>query len=123
MGLLTDVMAADNLAFDDLDGFAESAVYVPAHPADGSGRRSIRCIVDRDPVMPIIPGAKTTAPKMYLDLANNNTTGILSSEINFGGDSIVIAYRIGEPAKTFKIHQPADGKPWHDSARVRIELR
>lgn len=118
MGLLDQILSQDAaMAFLDMDGFAEVVTYTKA----GGGTRTINAIVDRDP--PMID-SKVVRPKMQITVANNSTTGIASAELDTG-DTITVAYRIGDVVGTYCIRRPSVGSKFggsEDSAMLDLEL-
>lgn len=116
MNLLNEMMAADAAFLMADDGFAEAVIYTPRNGT----ARTINAIVDRNPpALATSPG--DPMPLMTVSVANNATTGISSAELDVGGDTITVAYRIGRTAKSYQIHLP-DGVT-HDRAILNLELR
>ena len=65
--------------------FAENLVYVFVR----SGNRAMTGIVNRNPPAFYDAAGNVVLPAYTVRLASNATTGVLSSEVNTGGDEIV----------------------------------
>lgn len=89
-------------ANDFLAEFGEPVTYKPK----GGGSRSILAIIDRNPPAEI-PGmpAGAHSSMMIATVANDETDGIGSSEVNCGGDKVELSVRIGETAVEKRITQ------------------
>ena len=74
--------------------FGESIVYKPR----GGGSRSIVGMVDRTDRNLLDGTDRAMIPAFTITVANSATTGILSTEINTGGDAITVAIRYGGTA-------------------------
>lgn len=89
-----DMLAAD-AANVFTNEFAEDLEYYPK----GRGMRQIRGVVDRSPPRPISevktqPGVMTD--EFMVEVANSSTTGIATSELDTGSDTIGIGRRHGD---------------------------
>ncbi len=112
--------AFDSLMLDDMTNvflntseFAETITYNPY----GGSPIDISAIVDRDP--PQLDG-QIARPKMRVTVANDAATGILSSSLNTGADTITVAYRRGGDEASYLIRRsPIDPE---DSASLILEL-
>ncbi len=74
--------------------FGESLTYKPR----AGGSRSITGMVDRTDRNLMDGTDRATIPSFVITVANLVTTGILSTEINTGGDVITVAVRDGGTA-------------------------
>ncbi len=111
-----DQLAADaESVFCNADEFAEQVTYTKRNGQS----RTISAIIDRDPVSVATGG--TFMAKMLVHVPNS-AAGIQSSEVNVGGDTLTVAYRIGGAAQAFQIHWPKSG-PTHDHGMLTLELR
>lgn len=104
-------------AFTDSDGFgAEQVVYVKTSGAT----RTIYAQILRQP--PVVFDANYKQPACEVLVANSVTKGIAASEIDYGGDSLQLADRLGGSVRTLKIFRPADGQPDQDAGMLRLHL-
>ena len=112
MSNFTQVLAddMDNVFLTD---FAETVTYTKR----AGGTRSILAIIDRDPPE---DDMGTTRPKLMAIVANNATTGILSSELD-SGDTMTVAYRKSATAVAYKLKRYS-GPETEDTAMLRLEL-
>jgi len=76
----------------------ESATYKPR----SGDPRAITIIVDRDAPQPV-PPTQVLRPNLTVYVHNNVTTGILSTELDTGGDKLSIAKTIGGTAEDMAI--------------------
>lgn len=91
---LRDTIVDDALTvFTNPSDFAEPVTYTKA---TGS-TRTINAVVIRDQ-WGSIPGTETEAPLIEVHVANDATSGITSSEIVVGQDSLALAVRVGQAA-------------------------
>lgn len=96
MSQLDEILAIDAAAFtgpDQMPG-GEAVTYKPS----GGGSRPINAQVERVPTEEIVIGNQVRMPKMIIEVANNATTGIALSEIDWGGDTVTLAYQKGGTA-------------------------
>jgi hypothetical protein len=108
-------LMADDFTFGFMEtGFQETVTYTKRTGAT----RSIKAIVNRNP--PENENGETR-PKLTIEVANNATTGILSSELNAGGDTITLAYRKGATATTYRILRSTQPLT-EDCAGIQLEL-
>ena len=110
---LYDLLA--DITNDFLFEFGESVKYLPS----GGGSRTITAIVDREPPAELEGMSGAHATRTIVNVANNATTGISSSEINLGGDKIELSVRINETAKQKRIV----GIISQDAGMMRLEVR
>lgn len=89
-------------AFNDSDGFAESAVF---RPHNGTPR-TIYPVVNRDIAPDGDEEAMGVKEIMLITVPNSATTGVLSTELNAGKDKIDLAYRVGETARSYILGHP-----------------
>ncbi len=129
MGLLEDQIEDDAImSFLDVDGFAETVVYVPgsqlanynATPRTYAGR-SISAVVRR-----MVPEAafgirQDVQPRLLVIVANSATLGISSSELDTGGDKLILPYRIGEAASMHPVKQQK-GSETNDPGCLYLEI-
>lgn len=97
--------------------FGESAVYTKTRTG---ATRTINVLVDRQ-LPQVYQGVP--APLMIVRVPNSSTTGISSTEIDFGADKLTVALNLGETPRAFHIHKPDDGQPWQDAGMLRLELK
>ena len=91
---LRDTIAADAYTvFTSTDDFAEVITYLPRH----GDARSINAVVIRDAIQ---DSDGIVMPSWTVNVANDSTHGIASTEIDIGGDQVMLPPRDGEPAKT-----------------------
>jgi len=75
-----------------LSDFGEPVVYFLA----GGGRRSVDAIVDRRPPAIYDAAGEVVLPAFTVRLLNDCVLGILSSEVNTGGDEVELIAKIGD---------------------------
>lgn len=123
MSTFDDILAADAVnAF--LGEFAEEVIYTPHTPTKDNPRRAIQAMVVRDPPAPILGASQNwISVRMTVRVLNDAVNGISSEQLNTGGDTITVAYRIGTPAKPYPIHSPQPGSGGMDPAMLTLELR
>lgn len=108
---LHDVIIADASAvFCNADDFAESASY--------NGTRSIDVIISRDGYE-TAPDTATETPVFEVQVVNDSTLGISSSELNVGGDKLTFAERVGMTATERTITRLVG----HDEGMLILECR
>lgn len=83
----------------------------------GGTPRSISAIIDRNP--PSAFGEMGNTPVMIVTVANSDTIGISSSELNTGRDQIDIAERYGATATTRTVVSIVR----HDAGMLTVEVR
>ena len=84
--------------------FGESITYKPR----AGGSRSITGMVDRTDRSVFGELDRGSATTLTITVPNNVTTGILSTEINLGGDAITVADRHGGTARDRRIVRIAE---------------
>lgn len=96
---------------------AEPIVYTPV---TGSPR-NIQGIVTRNPPMVDLATQQEARPKMTVMVENNAVTGISTAEIDTGGDTITVAYRVGTTPQAYALgFDPNDGQTGN---MITLELR
>jgi hypothetical protein len=110
MSLMDDIIAADSASFADPDitPGSESLTYKKASGAT----RTITGNITRDPPIELDLGDGVFVPSMTIWIPNNTTNGIDPTEVNAGGDTILVAYPIGATA----VYQPIFGTPLSQDA-------
>jgi len=78
--------------FLNVDEYAETITYYLA----GGGSRSILAIVDRNPPAIYDAAGSVVLPKFTVLIRNDCKLGLLSSEINTGGDEIALLSEFGD---------------------------
>jgi len=117
-------MAWDDTFADDavaiLLEMGEDAIYTPK----GGTPRTIKVMADRSP-----RATEFSQPKVVVVAGNRATSssddgigGILASAINFGGDTLRLAERLGGASVTYSIFRFADSAESQDAGMVRLEL-
>jgi hypothetical protein len=112
---LRETMVTDALSvFCNTDDFAQSAVYTKA----AGGTRTINAVVIRDGYE---SDANTgqEAPVFEVHVANSATSGISSSELRVGQDTLTFAERIGKTATLRTITRLMS----HDEGMLVLECR
>ena len=98
---LHDVILSDASAvFTSTDDFAETVTY---HKRQYFGEaaatpRTIKAVVIREQIAVIGEEGDTVAPVWQVHVANDNTLGISSAELDMGGDQIALPPRDGKDA-------------------------
>jgi hypothetical protein len=124
MGLLEDQLLDDAVnVFVDDDGFGEIVTYTPSQASQSKGAtpRTIKAVIVRDPPIPDNADASFIMPKMICTVANDPVAGIASSQVDYGGDTVTVAYRIGTTAKAYQIRQTKLYEN-NDAGCVTVEL-
>jgi len=81
--------------------------------------REITAIVDRDDAQALDNAPRGKAEKITLTVANSDTTGISSSELDTGGDEISVADRVGKTARRRRVVALPD----HDIGMLTVEVQ
>lgn len=96
---LRDLIANDSAAvFLNASDFAEAVTYYPtAYPGQPiRSPRAITAVVEREQITVVREDGDTVAPVWRVHIANDSVTGISSTELNLGGDQIMLAPRDGK---------------------------
>ena len=96
---LADSLKADaSQVFLRTDDFAETVTYHPHTYFGGTpaSDRTIIAVVERLEVQTLEEGGNAVIPLFSVHVANSNTLGISSDEIDTGGDKISFPVRNGE---------------------------
>ena len=118
MGMLNDQIAGDAVAsFMDADGFAEAVIYTPK----GGTPRTINAIVRRETPESQMGSAQDVQPRLLVIVANDPVLGIASNQVNYGGDTITLARRIGQTPSSLTIKM-AKGQETNDPGCLSLEL-
>ncbi len=123
MGVYDDILVDDAATLCDPDFFGEGVTYISN--ARGATPRDIPgAIVIRDPIStyPGLAAGRTTMPKMIVKVPNDPVRGISSSQINYGGDKIRVAYLPGTAAQDFLCDRPKDGSEAVDVGMLTLHL-
>ena len=86
---------------------------------DDSGRQ-ITAIVDRGQPTGLDGAPHGNAPLATIEVANDPTIGISSSEVDTGGDKVEVALRIGETVQQRRITEVLENQ---DTGMMRLEIR
>jgi hypothetical protein len=121
MGAFNDILIADAAAFTNPDEFGEEVTYTPLMPTASNPIRAINALVIRHPPRPMNASPQWIAPKMMVQVANDATLGITPTQLDTGGDTITVAYKMGGTAQAYKI-QLADGAGV-DGGMMNLELK
>ena len=100
---------------DFLTTFGETVVYWPRT----GGSREITAIVGRDRPDDLDGVPHGQAPRLTINVANDETDGISSSEVDKGGDKVELAVKIGETAQQRRITKIL----YQDAGMMKLELR
>jgi len=116
MGLLDTCMGNDAVYLMDSNEFAESVTYQPR----AGGTRVIRAVVVRD-VPRAVPEQSFESISRHIEIvvANNATSGISASELDLGGDTVLVTDRLGKSSESHQIIQLQS----QDEAVLQLELR
>jgi hypothetical protein len=113
---LHDMIQQDAVTvFCNLNDFAETAVYYP-HTGDA---RTINVVNVREALALSGEDNDNVIPLFEIHVANNETTGILSSELNLGGDMIEFSLRVGKAVSKRSITKLLS----HDEGMLVLECR
>lgn len=117
MPQLDEILALDATAYTNPDTMpgGEAVTYKPR----AGGTRSINANVVRDIPQEILDGQPVQMPKMIIEVANSVTLGILNTEIDFGGDTVNLAYEKGGTAADHPIIGPVLSQ---DAGMIRLAL-
>jgi len=94
--------------------FGETVRYTP----DGGVAREIEAAVKREPPGPTPGVPRGSGPKLMIMVANDATTGIASSEVNTGKDSVTVAVRVGATPQERTVGRIVS----HNGAQMVLEL-
>ena len=94
--------------------FGETGTYYPF----GGDAREIAAIVNRQEPAELDGAPHGAAPKLTIDVENDATTGISSSEVNTMKDEYKLPVRIGETAQKRLIIEILS----QDAGRMKLEL-
>lgn len=100
---LRDLIVTDaKNALISSDDFAETVTYVPYNFAGRTVRaeREIKAVVIRQQLQIFSEDGNTVVPQFEVHVANDETVGISSEEIDLGGDAIKLAPRDGKAVET-----------------------
>lgn len=95
--------------------FGESVVYSPRTGSD----RTITAEVDRTDRNVLEGVDRGTSPRFTITVRNHASLGILSTEINLGGDEIQVAPRLGQSAKWCRVLRIDS----HDAGWLTLEVQ
>lgn len=99
MGLMTDAQANDALYQQSTDEYGETVTYTPT----GASAVSIVAIVDRNPPERLIESSgDVLSNHLEMWILSDATSG-LSSPPNPGRDTVSVARRVGESARTMTV--------------------
>lgn len=93
----------------------ESINYLPS----GGGSRAISAIVDRRQPTALDAVPHGTAPLLTIQVLNDATDGISSSEINIGRDKVEVSERIGQAAQQHRFTKILS----QDLGMMKLEVR
>lgn len=101
MGLISTILADDAVYFADADLVdSESIVYVKR---DGT-TRTINAVVQRRALEDLkSSSSRMLVPSIMITVTNSTTTGIATSEVDKGSDSVQLAERLGGTTRTLSI--------------------
>jgi len=100
---------------DFLNTFGETIVYYP----NGDVSRQILAIVDRKPPEKLDDAPYGAAPLMTITVANNQTAGISSKQVDTGLDKVELAVRIGQAVQ----QRMLTGIISQDAGMLTLEVR
>lgn len=100
MTLKQQIQADSTTVFLNTNDFAESVAYLGYNAVT---KRTINAVVFREALSGNEESGGTVTPIFEVHVANNATTGISSTEINLGGDTIDIAARDGMTPQSRRI--------------------
>ena len=90
---LNDSIRSDmDSVFLNEDEFAEQIVYFPR----AGGQKTIKAIVDREPVGFYDAAGQVVLPAYVVTIANNSDVGIEFDDIDRGGDEVELVDKFGE---------------------------
>jgi hypothetical protein len=121
MTVFDDILKADAAAMCNPSEFGEAVTYTPVMPTASNPIRAINAMVVRHPPRPMNAGPQWIAPRMVIHVQNDSTDGITPTQLDTGGDTITVAYKLGDTAKPYKI-QAGDGAAV-DTGMLTLELR
>ena len=114
---LHETIIADALSvFCNSDDFAESIVY---YKRNGRSRKIKAVVMRSNAVMLPESQGDLNTPVFEIRVANSQTDGIASDEIDLGGDEIALSPRIGEPVERRSILRITE----HDEGMMVLECR
>ena len=99
--------------FTNTDEFAETVVY---YAGGGSVGRAIKAVIERD--VQTITDQGIPALATFINVANDATLGITSTEVDTGRDKLSVSLRLNETAQLRQIIQVTDT----DDGMIRFEV-
>ena len=113
MTLRETIISDASSVFTNTDDFAETVIYYPG--GAGSGR-TIKAIIDRD--VQVITDQGIPALQTFIEVVNDATLGISSTEVDTGRDKVAVSLRINEAAQTRQLGNVV----YTDIGMIRIEV-
>ena len=107
MTLQDRIVADASVVFTNTDDFAELVTYYPHQFSGDPARdpRSISAVVMREQITVFAEDGDTVLPVYEVHVANDDTLGISSDELDLGGDQIELPPRDGKTAERKTIVQ------------------
>lgn len=117
MGVLDEILASDGEALVDTDAFGESVTYVKK---DGT-TRSVKAVVFRQvPNVPAeLPNPGHLVPVCEIEVRNDTTYGIATSEVDLGADKVQLSKRVDGSTESLRFGQIVE----QDQGTVRYRLK
>ena len=113
---LSDMIEQDaKEVFCNPNDFAEAVTY---YKENGKARK-INAVVIREAFAILQEDGDTITPVFEIHVANDGVEGILSDEINLGGDQIAFSPRVGKQVEKRTITRPMG----HDNGMLQVECR
>jgi len=101
--------------FANPDDFAEPIVY---YKRNGRSRK-IDAVVLREDSLQLPEASDLVTPRFTIHVANDETEGIASDELDLGGDQIGLSPRVGDPIDRRSIVRLVE----HDEGMLVLECR
>lgn len=98
------------------DEFSETITYY----FRAGGSRSIKAIIDRDPPAFYDAGGNVVLPEFTIEIDNNCTTGIKTTEIDSGGDEVELFAKEGD---TVAVRKTILKIQRHDMGAITLALK
>jgi len=113
---LHDLITEDaKKVFANPDDFAEPIVY---YKRNGRSRK-IDAVVLREDSLQLPEASDLVTPRFTIHVANDETEGIASDELDLGGDQIGLSPRVGDPIDRRSIVRLVE----HDEGMLVLECR
>lgn len=114
-----DVNKFDAQLISEVQIFLNTFGVTVTYQSAGGGSRSIKAIINREGNQALDSVPHGNSPITSMTVANSSTIGISSSELDTGGDKVMIAVRIGQTPQNRRITKIIS----QDAGMMTLEIR